>query len=721
VKTVLLASGQSGGNRVPVRNGLVAEYKFDECRNLVRYSQQFDNGSWYKSSGVTVTPNATTAPDGTLSAAYVRLPSQDKNIQQTLVVEPNTMYTYSIWWKATGAGAALGMFVYDETNLFPVEEQWNAYTLTTEWVRYSMTFTTGCNTVSATVYVGYNNRSDPSEYYAWGAQLEKITSAKNTNKNLTWRGIANGGELVNDVWQYWGQNSGTESVTYNDDTAWQGTHSIKVVTTSSNAYEGTYIRYHINYFNPKDTYTISFYIKGDPGTTMHATLCETDMLHAYKQTVDQAITLTGSWTRYSITMTLMGYGTLYAYFVTGGLKTITFWIDGVQIESGASATAWELPSIVRPSDYVATTDKQWVKDYVRTSKNLLFPNQANTCEYGSTLQFDRVKDTETISAETSEHWSGSYCLKVITPNGATGEGVNSYAHNAFIKGSKTYTLSAYLKGTGTVLLIMAEMDAAGTYVDNVVSSQITLTGSWTRYSVTRTMTAAAARAAFTIYTDAKQGITFYIDGMQLEEGSSATSWESPANDGMFGSYGSSDTNDPLWNGTGVSTTDDKVVCPSWILNTATKFTIIAVYRETQNLFHNICAKRTATTGFDMGKTTDPHYNFADVYDAGNVQRFENTAGFPTGLWNMMSLVYDGAVFKIYAQDTYKTQESCIGWTPAVASPLILCGDNIYSDQYLVGGMAYFVVYERALSPSELSKNYRFLKSYLLRYRGIALP
>lgn len=47
--------------------GAIAYYRFDEGRNLLKYSQQFDNAAWAKSRA-TITPNATLAPDNTQTA-----------------------------------------------------------------------------------------------------------------------------------------------------------------------------------------------------------------------------------------------------------------------------------------------------------------------------------------------------------------------------------------------------------------------------------------------------------------------------------------------------------------------------------------------------------------------------------------------------------------------------------------------------------------------------
>jgi hypothetical protein len=81
--------------------------------NLLRYSEEFDNASyWVKNALTGVTPNATTAPDGTLTADKLISPigtSIRKSIYQIIPVTltAGTIYTWSVYVKAAGFTTAV--------------------------------------------------------------------------------------------------------------------------------------------------------------------------------------------------------------------------------------------------------------------------------------------------------------------------------------------------------------------------------------------------------------------------------------------------------------------------------------------------------------------------------------------------------------------------------------------------------------------------------------
>ena len=83
----------------------------EEARtNLLTYSEQFNNAAWTKSSGVSVTPNTNVAPDGTTAADTVT--SGANQIDQTITVSQNTVYTNSLYFKKTsGATYQPGLYL----------------------------------------------------------------------------------------------------------------------------------------------------------------------------------------------------------------------------------------------------------------------------------------------------------------------------------------------------------------------------------------------------------------------------------------------------------------------------------------------------------------------------------------------------------------------------------------------------------------------------------
>lgn len=72
--------------------------------NLLTYSQQFDNAAWTKSSSVSVSPDAATAPDGTLTADRITVssPSSAHALSQAVSVTAQT-YTQVVYLKYNNA------------------------------------------------------------------------------------------------------------------------------------------------------------------------------------------------------------------------------------------------------------------------------------------------------------------------------------------------------------------------------------------------------------------------------------------------------------------------------------------------------------------------------------------------------------------------------------------------------------------------------------------
>ena len=142
-------------------------------RNLLNYTEQFDNGAWAK-TGVTVTPNTTIAPDGTQTAdTAVFANTYGSSIIRDYVATLASTYTFSFYAKASSAiqiGARVG-----SAN--------TSFTLSTEWQRFTLSasVTADANTIveiRGGVVSGVTAQ-------IWGAQLEEATEASNYQKRVT--------------------------------------------------------------------------------------------------------------------------------------------------------------------------------------------------------------------------------------------------------------------------------------------------------------------------------------------------------------------------------------------------------------------------------------------------------------------------------------------------------------------------------------------------------
>lgn len=118
-----------------------------------------------------------------------------------------------------------------------------------------------------------------------------------------------------------------------------------------------------------------------------------------------------------------------------------------------------------------------------------------------------TSDASTISRNTTEYYKGIASLKCITNDWGIEEGFNRDV-TAESSANQEYTFSVYLKGSGTVKL---------KFYDNVTGSQsgsqITLSSTWTRYSLTKTFGAGSTSRRLDVVTDVQQSITFYSDAL----------------------------------------------------------------------------------------------------------------------------------------------------------------------------------------------------------------
>jgi hypothetical protein len=235
---------------------------------------------------------------------------------------------------------------------------------------------------------------------------------------------------------------------------------------------------------------------------------------------------TSNWTSGTLngTYTVKIYGSVGSLDLSGGYtgsvaagETLTFDV------SSATVTFTPTDDPVYCSLVLKSYITSWAES-VRAAESLTMPVLATnllTANLASvetdTTGFGRNAGTETLIRDTTEYKYGSASLKVITPGNAASEGTFTSLITVL---ASTYTASTELKGSGTVKLALYEPGVGFTYSD-----VITLSDVWTRYSVTRTFSTTSARIYIT--TPTAQAITFYADGLQLELGPYATTWNLP--------------------------------------------------------------------------------------------------------------------------------------------------------------------------------------------------
>lgn len=141
-------------------------------RNLLEYTESFDNGFYDKGSNTVVTANHGVAPNGTQTADRLELPAQGSTyISGDATVTNGSVYTFSIYVKSTSGTSNFDLYYRFGGPSTQVGQQ----TATTEWQRFDYTVTAS----STTGTFGVNNAGDTyaSDILIWGAQLELGSTA----------------------------------------------------------------------------------------------------------------------------------------------------------------------------------------------------------------------------------------------------------------------------------------------------------------------------------------------------------------------------------------------------------------------------------------------------------------------------------------------------------------------------------------------------------------
>lgn len=179
-----------------------------------------------------------------------------------------------------------------------------------------------------------------------------------------------------------------------------------------------------------------------------------------------------------------------------------------------------LPGLPR-LEYIAGVG--WITWTEEADVNLLTSNQASV-ETDAT-GFVQV-NSAALSQDIDEYKYGNASLKVVTSGSTSTEG---FAINpvATVSASNVYTASVWLKGSGTVKLGIQERDSSSASIGYTYSSVITLSDVWARYNVTRIFGLTGVYARLLVDTDSIQTVTFYADGLQLEQKAYPTSFCMP--------------------------------------------------------------------------------------------------------------------------------------------------------------------------------------------------
>ncbi len=226
---------------------------FGRSENRIKYTEELDNAAWTK-TGVSITANSTTGPDGYTTADTIGAGgSSTDNVKQAdwlSTSSTSTTWTGSVWLKKSSGSGTVNLRL-DSGNQTGTA---NTVTVTTSWQRFTVTQAFNGSSTGTVTFIINNGTT---AYYAWGAQLEKQSTAGIYVRNGS-RGNTNAsmGLVVNSRESVGGGESATSNAfTFNFD-GWDA--------AASGYTTGMYIRslsdvgyapYHIKTFNEAyDTY-----------------------------------------------------------------------------------------------------------------------------------------------------------------------------------------------------------------------------------------------------------------------------------------------------------------------------------------------------------------------------------------------------------------------------------------------------------------------------------
>ena len=138
----------------------------------------FNSNTFTALAGAVATPNAAISPDGTLNATKVNFSTGlNDGIRLNIggvSASASTEYTFSFYAKNFSGDGTFNLRIDTDTDTLVTTAN---YTATSEWVRYTHTFTTDAAASSFKTTSRFRNRTDNNEVLFFGIQLEELTFA----------------------------------------------------------------------------------------------------------------------------------------------------------------------------------------------------------------------------------------------------------------------------------------------------------------------------------------------------------------------------------------------------------------------------------------------------------------------------------------------------------------------------------------------------------------
>jgi hypothetical protein len=457
-------------------------YTKTQAHNLVLQSQTLDNASWANNT-LTITANATAAPDGTTTAETLddASSSGEHRIRQAVAFTSGLTYVFSCYVKNVSRNYVQ---LYMDTTAFP-ENCYANFDVATGvvgtrgagatsssitavgngWYRCSFVGTadaTGSSTVAvklvetsgATYDVTYTGSN--KQVYAWGAQIELASSSPGKYVATTTAAVY---ESRYELPREWSNPDIVNLVKYSqefDNAAWTAS-ATTVSANAATAPDGTSTADRVTFTTQfaalyqaglsgvnGHAYTFSMYLKNVSGNANVHIMLTSD--GAYLQ--QEQITLTSEWQRFDITISSWAGAPTYAMTVgiqdrnAAGHGAIDVW--GAQLEI----------DVLTPSTYVPTTSAAAASiggRGITCLGALIEEARTNIALYARDLTQSAYTKTNATAALTATGVGGV----ANTASTLTASAANGTAHQIITSASAARSLSMFVKrrtGTGTVTI-----------------------------------------------------------------------------------------------------------------------------------------------------------------------------------------------------------------------------------------------------------------------------
>lgn len=351
---------------------------------------------------------------------------------------------------------------------------------------------------------------------------------------------------------------------------------------------------------------------------------------------------------------------------------------------------------------------------------------------------------QTITRDTSiTSPAGGIPMKIVTSGTSsyTSSYNSSYWNISSAAVGQTWTASFWVKASTAVTMsvLIFEANSSGNYT-NYGQPYMNVTTEWQRVSGSYTMinaTTAYLQFRFDCYVS---GVTLWIDGLQLERGSTATDFNPKQNLNGVSWYDISGNDNiaTLYNVSGASSSTTSG------FNTTTKLMMFDRHLGSSDQDYNNCANIANSSSLDKAIITNGMTvsfwlkqttytctamtkwdgSWEVYYCSGLVWRSQGTGGsdYSTGLsystylnqFHMITCTHDGTTRKVYINgNLYGTNSNTV--SSQNDSDVVSIGAYYNGIYATIGSIPYHMLYGKVLSDNEVFRNYQATRG---RFEGL---